>query len=482
MKNLSLSLFAFHLYNTLDDAPNTTSQQANQLWESFRQVGQLLGCSNLDNLTSDLNLTNPDPRNGWLNPNRQSLKLEINDQKDYPITGELSAFLLHDTYCADLTLYPQDPQQEIDIEQLHVFQSIQLIDTIQADLGKIIWLTGESTDLNQLDQTKAKAWVSALAGQSSPRFLGEDILFNSPLFVFQTDNLTILISLAKPGTVDQTRVGKDYGWVRELLWSYSKITFVYQQAKDCYQKARKIYSQLENSLKSFYKILANNNSKRITEIEQLLQEIPKYLLDYTCHLRDLQAHHTTIHVNSINLKQCVEELEKLGDTLHTWSNFAQKNCPHYLNQVQTYIDYLAPGKELFNELTNSVRATAELEQVKNEQTSQRRLETNRKRIEKFNQKLQDQIQSIGVGIAAGAIVASCSSALIGQSIPNFIMAVICSSLTAGGAAYIQLIAIKKIRYPKYQSKFDKLLGKIFTRFFKPFHTQKYLNSQKDQDG
>lgn len=449
MKNLSLSVFAFHLYNTLDDAPNTTSQQANQLWESFRQVGQLLGCSNLNNLTSYLNLTNPDPLNKWLNPDRQPLQLKITDQTDYPISGELSAFLLHDTYCADLSLYPQDPQQEIDIEQLHVFQPIKLIDTIQADLGKIIWLTGESTDLNQLDQTKATAWASALAGQSLPQFLGKDILLNSPLFVFQTDNLTILISLAQPGIVNETRVGKDYYWVRELLWSYSKIIYVYQQAKDCYQLARQSYNRLENKLKSFYHILRIDNLDRVQELEKLLGEIPEILLEYTCYLRDLKAHHTTIQANIDNLNKCIKYLKKSGDTLDTWSNFAEKTCTHDFKQVQTYIDYLQSGIELFNQLMNVIRATTELEKAKSNEL-----------LEKSNENLQDTIQAVGVGLGVAAIIASTSS--------------IITILVSAGVGACSWYLVKTYIKAKHE---NKKLSEVIKQIFNQSQITKLLKGQ-----
>ena len=56
---------------------------------------------------------------------------------------------------------------------------------------------------------------------------------------------------------------------------------------------------------------------------------------------------------------------------------------------------MEPGQLLFSDLINSIRATTELEQAKSDRD------------------LQDHIQAVGVGIAAGAIVAS-SSGLITQ--------------------------------------------------------------------
>jgi hypothetical protein len=121
------------------------------------------------------------------------------------------------------------------------------------------------------------------------------------------------------------------------------------------------------------------------------------LLDYNCKLRDLKANYTTIDVNLNNFKICLSHIfnEPAGDRLSYWSDFATKTAPLYLNQIKTYIDYLEPGQVLFSDLINSIRATTELEQAK------------------ANQDLQDHIQAVGVGIAAGAIVAS-TSGLITQ--------------------------------------------------------------------
>jgi len=94
------------------------------------------------------------------------------------------------------------------------------------------------------------------------------------------------------------------------------------------------------------------------------------------------------------LETCLNYLLTSGDTLKTWSAFTEQTCPRYLTQIQTYIDYLEPGKYLFSDLVNTIRATAAIEQSKREK------------------ELQDNIQAVGVGIAAGAILSSSTGFLI----------------------------------------------------------------------
>ncbi|MGL6139445.1 MAG: hypothetical protein ACRC2M_19280, partial [Planktothrix sp.] len=89
---------------------------------------------------------------------------------------------------------------------------------------------------------------------------------------------------------------------------------------------------------------------------------------------------------------------------------------------------LEPGKDLFSDLINTIRARTEIEQAKS------------------NQDLQDHIQSIGVGIAAGAIIASTSGLMMTPwslptrdnwiksfPLPPFIIALALSTFCSWGA-------------------------------------------------
>lgn len=143
MKNLRLSLYAFHLYQTLDDPPDTVNQDAANLWESLTNLAQFLPFPELQTLKSQL------------------ISYSSNQEGNYQY-------------------------------------SLQ----------------------------------------------GEDKLFNCPLFRFEAQNLTLLVSLAKPKQADLERANRDYSWFRDLLWSYQKITFAYQEARACYKSSRLIYGSL----------------------------------------------------------------------------------------------------------------------------------------------------------------------------------------------------------------------------------------------
>ncbi len=429
MKNLNLSLYAFHLCQSLDDAPDTQSKDAGLLWESLRGLAAKIPFPELENFT--------EPTEANTETSLDFQAIEINH---ISLTGNLSTFKIHDTYSADLTLSFQDKQAHLLPDNAEIFQPQALIN-VTANLGKVLWLTGESEDLNELQSTTAETWAKKLCQQAN--YITEDRLFNCPLFIFAADSVTILISLAEPGAIDLKRAEENYYNLRNLFWNYQKIVVVEKLAKEGYQGARKLYSELEAKVQEFNQVFSQKPEKRLQKLDELLQTIPQRLLDYNCKLRDLKAHYTTIDVNWKNFKVSLSHIldEPAGDRLSYWSDFATKTAPLYLKQIKTYIDYLEPGQVLFSDLINSIRATIELEQAK------------------ANQELQDQIQSVGVGIAAGAIVAS-TSGLITQpwGLPNgqkidppfilphpFLIALFASVFCSVGAWWLATQKIKKTR-------------------------------------
>ena len=426
MKNLNLSFAAFHLCQSLDDAPDTQSKDAGLLWESLRGLAAKIPFPELENFTEPTE-ANPET----------SLDFQDIEIDNISLTGNLRTFKIHDTYSLDLTLSFQDNQANFLPENAATFQPQALID-VTANLGKVLWLIGESEDLNELQLTTAEAWAKQLSQQAN--YITENHLFNCPLFIFAADSVTILISLAKPGAVNLERAQKNYYNLRNLFWTYQKIVVVEKLAKEGYQGARKLYSELEAQVQEFNQVFSQTPEERLQKLDKLLQTIPQRLLDYNCKLRDLKAHYTTIDVNWKNFQVSLSHIldEPAGDRLSYWSDFATKTAPLYLKQIKTYIDYLEPGQVLFSDLINSIRATTELEQAKD------------------NQELQDLIQSVGVGIAAGAIMAS-SSGLITQpwGFPSrdrlllpphpFIMALVISSLCSVGAWWLTKKKIERKR-------------------------------------
>jgi hypothetical protein len=436
VKNFTLSVYAFHLCQTLDDSPDAVTPGADGLWESLSKLGEnsALSFPELKNLKSTLICYRPaedksyqyapqpelELAQEWLTYSQFPLPFSpISTQAGFKLTGNLQPFRLHDTYCADLTLYPEEAEAEINVEHLNCF-SFQSLETITADLGKIFWITGELNAPDDECHQQIEKYVNALfPGKIAPNLIEQGTLFKSLFYIYEIapqsspdSTQTIFISINNHQANSAELAEKAYYWLRDFLWSRQKILYAYQQARTCYKNARTLYSTLEANLKHSYPILQHPQN-RLTECDRLLSELPTQLLNYSCALRDLQAHYTTLKTNYQNLTLCLKKVLQPGDQVDTWQDFQQRLCPRYLRQIKTYLDYLIPGQVLFTDLTNTIRATAAVEQAKFESQRQEAERKQQESKEKADKELQDHIQSIGVGIAAGAIVAS-TSGLITQ--------------------------------------------------------------------
>ncbi|WP_083624018.1 hypothetical protein [Planktothrix paucivesiculata] len=383
MKNITFSCFAFHLQQRLDDAPDVPNPKADSLWKSLT----FLPFPELKNIKSQ--------------PEVEVKLTAIPTNFGFKLEGNLQPFLLNDTYCVDITLKPEGENVEVEVAQLSAFQPQVFLNQIKADLGKVLTIHGEQnywiTSKPKLEE--AEKWANALCEDKEdksfkPQFIDQLELFNCPCFLFEAGDLTIIISLAKPKQLDLKKANDNYSWLRDLFWCQKKIVATYSKAKQSYQKARELYSKLENNLPKFYTISDETPEQRLNSLDTMVQEIPQDLLYYNCCLRDLKTHYTTIKTNSDNFKTCLNSLLEAGNKLEVWSRLAEKTYPLYLRQIETYLEYLEPGKDLFSDLINTIRARTEIEQAKS------------------NQDLQDHIQSIGVGIAAGAIIASTSGLMM----------------------------------------------------------------------
>lgn len=415
MKNITFSCFAFHLQQRLDDPPDVPNPKADSLWKSLT----FLPFPELENIKSQ--------------PDGEVELTAIPTNFGFKLEGNLQGFLLNDTYCVDITLKPGGENVEVEVAQLSAFQPQVFLNQITADLGKVLTIYGEQNYWIKPKLEDAEKWANAVCAVTSfnPQFIDQLELFNCPCFLFEAGDLTIIISLAKPKQLDLDKANDNYDSLRDLFWCQKKIVATYSKAKQSYQKARELYSKLEKNVPEFYKISDETPEQRLNRLDTLdtmVQKIPQDLLYYNCCLRDLKTHYTTIKTNSDNFKTCLSSLLEAGNKLDVWSRLAEKTYPLYLRQIETYLEYLEPGKDLFSDLINTIRARTEIEQAKS------------------NQDLQDHIQSIGVGIAAGAIIASTSGLMTAPwspptrdnwmksfPLPPFIIALLFSAFCSWGA-------------------------------------------------
>ena len=412
MKNFSITLYAFHLRHTLAQTPDQVVKESSLLWDNLADMGvSAFPATSLKDLKSNLicyenGQYTPQKEIGrktqWLT-NSQDLDLGSFSTTDgFKINGNLQPFLLNDTYAVDLTLLPESANIDINVPQIQHFKpSCFLPSQIQASLGQTLWIYGEvdaNEDCKLLSEQIANALVAGT--NLNPVFRDSGELFASSLFIYQANDLNepnnpvkqcqILILLNNQQANTVQLIGDAYDWLRDLLCCYHKILFVNYQASQSSSDARSIYSYLENKIQEFQSLISNPKTQ-ISDLKKLLSEIPKRSFDYTRCLQDLQIHNTSIQTNIKNYRICLNKITAINNQSHNqtslkfWQDFLDKECEKLQEQIQTDINYLTPGQELFGQFVETIRGIVEIEQAK----SDRSLETT--------------VQVLGIGLGGGAI-------------------------------------------------------------------------------
>jgi hypothetical protein len=423
VKNFTISLYAFHLRNIFSDAPNKVAAGAEKLWENLAELGEAsLPFPELKNLRSHL-ICYPEndkynPTKEWNRPSEWLTETGSIDLGSFEtdsgekIKGNIQPFLLHDTYFADLTISPKSADFEVHPSQLKksVYQSL-LPAKINSSLGQTIWIYGESDKLDDACKTLAEKYAKSLLSESkfaaNLTLVSSSKLFGSLLFEYEAADPEDVRNLAKKchilvwinnnssPTVQLAETGYDI--LRDWLCCRHKIIFVYQQAQELYATSRETYSDLEGEIKLF-STLEWQQQSRLEKLKKLLQDLPEKYLKYSGSLRDLEIQLTGLKTNAENYHICLRKIKEIGGNnkeLEIFHKFS-KSIALWQKQVKTYLEYLEPGKELFNRAIETTRGIVEIEQA----------EIDMKQAE-IDRSLEKTIQIFGVALGTGGIFATC---------------------------------------------------------------------------
>ena len=422
MKNFTISLYGFHLHHTLTDPPDAVAADAALLWENLVRLGesslQLPGLRDLRSQLICYQNGKYDPKgeqgrtSDWLTYTESGLPLgNVCTRDGFQISGDLQPFRLNDTYAVDLTLFPP-VDTPITVQQLKFFnsQGCLLPSSIQASLGQTLWLYGEVDTADEECEALARVYVVALVAETNlkPVLVSQGKLLGSPIFEYQAmdpdcshpaQQCHILVSLNNSQAPTGKLAAAAYDWVLNWLWCRHKIFYSYYEARDRYPDAQQLYSAVEQQVNSLPKLLADPET-RLESLSDSLIKIPLDALNYTRRLRDLEAHQTTIATNAKNYSTCLKNITTPGDNVRFWQKFSDQTCNQWQTQIHTDLRYLAPGRELFGQLIDTIQGIVEIEQAQSERQRQ-----------EIDKNLQIEIQSIGAGLAAGSFIASSSGLL-----------------------------------------------------------------------
>ncbi len=383
LRSPSLTLYVFHLRNSINQGLEPTVTEAPLLWEQLVDLGNALHIQELQNLRQELICYEadryfPEAEDIWgaeyftlLKNEVPSLRFQVPAQAGgLELQGLLCPFRLHDTYAIDLTLCSKDT---FTLPQLNYLNPQNLIlQNIKPSLGQTLLLFGQPLETQEDNyQALADACVAQLFPRKrSINLVDTGRLLGNPIFEYESgltnpaNKLHILVWF-KYQDMNPSHMDRVAEILLHLLWGRHKILYVYRQSRWCVTQAKKLYGSLEQYRSNFSQIYETQNRRaRLIGLHAKLQQVE---LDYTNYLDDLAEHEKTIAINELNYKTYLEKLEKLPNTK---LNFCQDFLQHVRNKLQKQIqvdrDYLAIGRDRLERLKATVQESIATEPVVSE--------------------------------------------------------------------------------------------------------------------
>ncbi|MGA9381512.1 MAG: hypothetical protein WBV73_22360 [Phormidium sp.] len=308
------------------------------------------------------------------------------------------------------------------------------------------WLTNKTKQRDrEYLRNLANQCCESLLGDKTPPFYRAGELFDSAIFEYGNpkQDSQVLVWLFRDETANQ-QYDKYQKELISLFLYRTKIVHAFQRTRPIYTALNHDYVEIEKNLDRIQQKLdtSNTNYTYLDDFKNELKTLARESLSYTRLLRKMEDFGNTIEINIYNYNEKIEQIcgtvEIDKEELSFLKYFGQETGPLFSRQIKADLGYFEHGTDLIEQAIASIRGIVEIDQAE------------------ANQDLQDHIQAIGVGIAAGAIVAS-TSGLITQpwSFPGrdriflpphpFVIALFASALCAWGAFWVAEKVIKRRR-------------------------------------
>ena len=345
--NSSLTVYAFHLRNSINQGLQPTLPEAPRLWEQLVNLGNALNILELQTLRQKLICYEgdryfPEAEDFWgaeyltlLQNNEPSLHFQVPPQPGgLELQGLLCPFRLHDTYAIDLTLFSQDT---LNIPQLsYLNPQNAILENIHASLGQTLLLFGQPSETQEDNyQALADACVAQLLPEAADitKLVGTGSLLGNTIFEYEnnqsdSDQKLHILVWFKCQDMNSSHMDRVAEILLHLLWCRHKILYVYNQYLWCASQVKQLCNSLEGYRRSF-----NQISQQLNERSQLIDLLTKFKeieFEYFGYLKDLEEHEKTLAINELNYKTYLDKLEKL-----LFTNFGF--CQDFLNKINSEI-------------------------------------------------------------------------------------------------------------------------------------------------
>ncbi|NER30043.1 MAG: trypsin-like peptidase domain-containing protein, partial [Symploca sp. SIO1C4] len=379
LRSPSITLYAFHLRNSINQGLEPTVLAAPRLWEQLVDLGNALHIRELQNLRQELICYEadryfPEAEDIFgaeyftlLQNQEPSLHFQVPPQAgELELQGLLCPFRLYDTYAIDLTLYSKDT---FTLPQLSYFNAQNLIlQNVQAFLGQTLLLFGQPLEQEDNYQVLADVCVAQLfPGKHSIELVDTGSLLGNPIFEYESNltnsvnklHILVWFKCQDMNSIHMDRVAEI---LLHLLWCRHKILYVYHQSRWCVNQTKKISGSLDQYRSKFRQIYEATN--RRSPLINLLNQLQQIELDYPNYLDDLAEHEKTIGINEINYKTYLDKLEKHPESeLSFFQEFLQRVRNKFQRQIQVDRDYLAIGRDRLQRLKATVQESIATEAV-----------------------------------------------------------------------------------------------------------------------
>lgn len=437
-------LFAYSLIDGAEGSKNPLWQEADKIINCFFQG---------ENITDRLIFTDSN------NENRTYLlkddSLNFTSTQNPEIEGFAQPQKIQDCYALWLNIGYSDEDEtvgDVEVEVLQKLNPNHILILPQTDkiLGQTLlitaWLTNKTKQRDrEYLRNLANQCCQTLLGDKTPPFYRAGELFDSAIFEYGNpkQDSQVLVWLFRDETADQ-QYDKYQQELISLFLYRTKIVKAFQDSRLIYKALNQDYAQIEENVDRIQQKLAtsNTNYTYLDDFKTQLKTLARESLSYTRLLRKMEDFGNTIEINIYNYNEKIEQicgtLEIDKEELSFLKYFGQETGPLFSRQIKADLGYFEHGTDLIEQAIASIRGIVEIDQAE------------------ANQDLQDLIQAVGVGIAAGAIVSSVSG-LITQpwSLPGrdriflpphpFVIALVASVLCSAGAFWLTKQAIKRKR-------------------------------------
>jgi hypothetical protein len=454
----NIYLFAYHLKE------QNKKEQANSFWQ---ECDALLSNFTTETLTKNIDVSTSD--RFLLKDNKDRKKaLEFAVSESPQIEGFAQPLQIKDGYGLFFNAGYDDTQEkleEVDLEKVKELNPQQAILLPESEkyLGQTVIFTAYLASSNKqhdaayLGEIANNCYRQLFADNNPPLYRSGE-LFGSSIFEYgnKTNNYQVLIWLFRDEKAHH-QVNKCLNNLMDLLFYRAKIIKSFRDSRQIYQGLDGEYYKIEENLDKLQDKLdkhcdTSTSDYYLEDFKTQLKYFAQESLTYTRLLRKMEDLSQTIEINLFNYNETINLIsEKLGmekQELSFLQYFGTETAPHFRRQIKADLGYFEHGTDLISQAIASIRGIVEIDQAQRD----------RELIE-VEKALEDQIQAVGVGIAAGAIVASTSGLMTQRwTLPSsdrpllpphpFILALIASVGCAWGAWWLAKKAIQKRRSGK----------------------------------